>query len=78
MGTEKSLLSRIITWTIIGVLAILALKILAHLLGFVIGLVGMVFGIAMFLLFTVAPILLLGWLAMKAWRAFSKEPEPSA
>ena len=25
-----------------------------------------------------APILLLGWLAMKAWKAFAKEPEPTA
>jgi hypothetical protein len=74
MGTEKSLLSRIATWAVIGILAIIALKIVGRLLAFVVGLVGMVFGIAMFLIFTVAPVVLLGWLAMKGWRAFAKEP----
>jgi hypothetical protein len=74
MGTEKSLLNRIVTWAVIGILAIVALKIAGRLLAFVMGLAGMVFGIALFLIFTVAPIVLLGWLAVKGWRAFAKEP----
>lgn len=61
MGDGSSLLSRIITWTIIGVLAIVALKIVFGILGF-----------AAFLLFTLAPIILIGWLAVKAWQAFSQ------
>ncbi len=61
MTEDRSLLSRIVTWTIIGVLAIVALKIVFGLLGF-----------AAFLVFTVGPIILIGWLAVKAWQAFSQ------
>ncbi len=74
MGESKSLLSRAMTWIIIGVLAVLALKIVGKLLAFLLGTVGLVFGIVGFLLFTVGPIVLVGWLAMKAWKAFAKEP----
>lgn len=66
MGENTSLLGKVVTWTIIGIGAILALKIAVSLL-------GMVFGLTVFLLFTVGPILLLGWLAMKAWKAFARE-----
>lgn len=72
MGENRSLLSRIVTWTIVGILAVLALRIAVHLLGFLLGVLGMVFGIAVFLMFTVGPILLLGWLGMKAWGAFTR------
>lgn len=74
MNENKSLLSRIVTWTIIGILAVLAFKLATWLLGFLLGVAGMVVGIALFLLFTVGPILLVGWLAVKAWNAFTKEP----
>lgn len=74
MGENKSLLGRIVTWTIIGIVAVLAIKLAIWLLGFLMGLVGVVFGIAMFLLFTVGPILVVGWLAVKAWSAFTAEP----
>lgn len=73
MNENKSLLSRIVTWAIIGVLAILAVKIALRVLGFLFGLVGMVFGLALFLLFTVGPLVLLGWLALRGWQAFTKE-----
>lgn len=72
MSENKSLLSRIVTWTIIGVLAVLALKVLGHLLGILIGLAGMVFGVVTFLLFTVGPIALVIWLGMKGWNAFTR------
>jgi hypothetical protein len=65
MGENTSLLGRIVTWTIIGILAILAIKI-------VLGVLGVVLGLAGFLFFTVAPLVFLGWLAMKAWQAFSQ------
>lgn len=64
---DKSLFKQILTWTVVGILAILALKIVFSLL-------GMAFGLIMFLLFTVGPLLLVGWLAVKAWNAFTKEP----
>lgn len=74
MTENTSLLSRIVTWTVIGILAILAFKVARWLLGFLFGMVGMVLGLALFLLFTVGPILLVGWLVVKAWDAFTKEP----
>jgi hypothetical protein len=74
MSEHKSLLSRIVTWTVIGILAVLALKLVVRLLGFLMGFVGMVFGLVTFLLFTVGPLVLIGWLASKAYRAFTREP----
>lgn len=67
MAENKSLFKQVLTWTVVGILALLAIK-------FVLGLVGMAFGLVTFLLFTVGPILLVGWLAMKAWNAFTREP----
>lgn len=64
---DKTLFKRVLTWTVVGILAILALKLIFSLLGMALGLIG-------FLLFTVGPVLLLGWLAVKAWNAFTKEP----
>lgn len=64
---NKTLVEQIVTWIIVGILAILALKLVT-------GILGMAFGLVSFLLFTVAPILLVGWLATKAWKAFTKEP----
>jgi hypothetical protein len=71
MEEKKSLLSRIVTWVVIGVLAVLALRI-------VLGLVGAAFGLIGFLLFTVAPLVLVGWLAVKAYHAFAKNGDSSA
>jgi hypothetical protein len=65
MGESNSLVGRVVTWAIIGLIAILAAKIAFAVLGIVLGFAG-------FVLFTVAPILLIGWLAAKAWRAFSR------
>jgi uncharacterized membrane protein YjgN (DUF898 family) len=56
---------KIVAWIILGILAVFAFKLL-------IGLVSAAFGLVGFLLFTVAPLVLLGWLAMKAWRAFTR------
>lgn len=75
MSEKESLLSRIVTWTIILVLAVLALKVVGWVVRFLIGVVGLVFGLVLALLFTVGPILLVGWLAMKGWKAFTK-PAP--
>ena len=74
MGEKKSLLGRIITWTIVGVLAILIIKLTVRLFGFLVGLAGMLLGLLMFLVFTAGPIVLIGWLAVKAWQAFTRPP----
>lgn len=73
MSETKSLLRRFVTWTIIGVLAVIAIRLALRLIGFLMGLVGMALGLVMFLLFTVGPVLLLGWLAVKAWNAFTRK-----
>lgn len=73
MSENGSLLGRIVKWTIIAVLAVIAFRIAVRLAAFVIGLAGMALGLAMFVLFTVGPLVLLGWLTVKAWRAFAKE-----
>ena len=64
---SKSLLSRIVTWTVIGIVAVLAVRLLLSLLGAALVLAG-------FLIFTVAPLLFIGWLALKAYNAFTREP----
>jgi hypothetical protein len=74
MGEKKSLLRKVVTWTLLGVLAVIVIRIAFKILGVLVGVVGMVFGLAMFLLFTVAPVVFLAWLAVKAWKAFSKKP----
>jgi hypothetical protein len=65
MGENASLLGKVVTWTIVGLVAIIAIKIALGLLGVVVGLAG-------FLIFTIAPVLILGWLAVKAWQAFTR------
>ena len=67
MEETRSLLGRVVTWTVIGILAVIALRIVFRLIGFAMGIAG-------FLLFTLGPILLVGWILVKAWQAFSKEP----
>ncbi len=74
MEESKSLLSRVVKWIILALLVVLAIKIIGSLLAFLLGMVGMAFGVVGFLLFTVGPIVLIGWLAVKAWKAFAKEP----
>lgn len=74
MRDTPSLLSRVVTWSIVGILAVLAIKLAIRLLAFLFGIMGMLFGMVAFLLFTVGPVLLVGWMAAKAWGAFTKEP----
>lgn len=74
MRENRSVLAMILTWTVVGVLTIVALKLLVRLVGFVMGLLGVALGLAAVLIFTLGPIVLLGWLATKAWEAFVREP----
>ncbi|MFW6206240.1 MAG: hypothetical protein ACOC5I_03305 [Gemmatimonadota bacterium] len=67
MAENMSLLKQVLIWVVVGIIAMMALKL-------VLGLLGMAFGLVTFLLFTVGPVLLVGWLAVKAWNAFTKKP----
>lgn len=55
----------LVTWLLVGILAIVALK-LALLV------IGSVFSVGLFLALTVGPILIVGWLAIKVLRRFSR------
>ncbi len=60
-----TVLGRLATWLLIGIVALVALKVAA-------ALTGAVLSLGFFLLFTVGPILLVGWLVMKLLRAFAR------
>lgn len=67
MGDDNSVLASIVKWAIIIVVAVVAIKI-------ALGLLGIVLGLAAFLFFTVLPVLIVGWLIVKAWQMFTKAP----
>jgi hypothetical protein len=67
VGDDYSLLASVVKWAIIIVVAVVAMKI-------ALGLLGIVLGLAAFLFFTVLPILIVGWLIVKAWQMFTKAP----
>lgn len=61
-------LGKLVTWFFVALLAIAALK-----LAFWV--VGAAVGIGFWLIFTIGPILLVGWLAMKAFRFLTRPKE---
>jgi len=67
MSYDRPLLPRVVTWIIAGVVVILLLRLALFLL-------GKMFGLGLFLAFTIVPILLVGWLAMKLWDRLSDRP----
>lgn len=62
---ERSLLGTLISWFFVALLAIAALKLAFWVF-------GAALGIGTWLLFTVGPILLVGWLVVKLVRHFSR------
>lgn len=63
-----TLLGKLIVWAIIGVLAIVAIKVALTVF-------GIALGIGAFLLFTVGPLILIGWLALKGWEYLTRNRE---
>jgi len=63
-GNKGSMIGQLLKWLVIGLLAVLALKI-------VFGLVGTVIGLALFVVFKLGPLVLLAWLGWKAWQYFT-------
>ena len=57
---QRSMLARLVTWLIVGVLVVLAVRLLFAVL-------RVSFGIAWWLFVTIVPLILIGWLAMKLW-----------
>ena len=68
MGTydrDKTLLGQVITWVLVALVALAVLK-----LAFWV--VGVAFGLGAWLLFTIGPVLLVGWVVMKIIRSFNR------
>lgn len=73
---DGTLLGKLITWILMALLAVAALKLAFWLLRMVAGLMGAAFGIGSFLLFTLGPIVLVGWLVLKLLRWLSRPKRP--
>ncbi len=58
--TQRSMVARLVTWLIVGLIVVLAIRLLF-------AVVRVSFGIAWWLFITIVPLILLGWLAMKLW-----------
>ncbi len=69
-GERGGIVREVLKWCVIGVVAIVALKVALAVAGIVFGLVV---GLSLTILFTLGPILLAGWLVLKALRFFSRE-----
>lgn len=68
--SNGSLFGTMVRWLIVGFLALIAIKVGLALLGVMVGL-------AMTLLFTFGPLMLLGWAVLKFVRYFTRPaPEP--
>lgn len=63
---DGSLLGKLITYFFVALLAIAALKLAFWM-------VGAAVGLGMYLIFTVGPILLVGWLVVKLVRALTRD-----
>ena len=59
-STQRSMLARLITWLIVGLVVVLLVRVLFALL-------RVSFGIASWLFITIVPLIIIGWLAMKLW-----------
>lgn len=64
----ESLLAKVMKWMVIGLVAIVALKVGLLVLGSAVG-------ASMFVLFTLGPIVLLGWLVIKLLRYFTRDTQ---
>lgn len=78
MGADnnKSTIGTLLTWIFTAVLVIVAIKVVFWVLGIALGLGALLLMIAM----KVLPLLLVGWLALKLYRAFfgeSRSEEPN-
>ena len=73
MGTyegERSFFGKLVTWIFVALLAIAAIKLAFWVVGVAFGIGAMV----LWLLFRLAPLLLVGWLAIKLFRWLTRPP----
>jgi len=72
---RPSLLAQIVTWTIVGFLALIALKIAVGVLRVLGAVFGFVLGLLLTLTFTILPLAVLGWLVMKLIERLQRRDE---
>lgn len=65
---QRSMIARLVTWLIVGVVVVLLVRVLFALL-------RVSFGIAGWLFVTIVPLILIGWLAMKLWDRHNRRRE---
>ena len=70
---NRSLLGTLVTWAIVAVAVVVAIKLAFWLLGVVFGIVGFATGLAVFVIFRVVPLLIVVWLVMKVIKYFRRE-----
>ena len=70
MVTNRPTVARLVTWLIVGIVVVLAARLLFAILRVSVG-------IAWWLLVTIVPLVLLGWLAMKLWDRWNGRRHPS-
>lgn len=68
--TQRSMVARLVTWLIVGLVVVLAIRLLF-------AVVRVSFGIAWWLFVTIVPLIVLGWLAMKLWDRYGSGRRPS-
>jgi hypothetical protein len=69
MNGGSSWVDQLLTWVLIAVAAVAALKLAFWL-------VGILTGLFFFLLFTVVPLAVVGWLVVKLFRLFRRDDDP--
>jgi archaellum biogenesis protein FlaJ (TadC family) len=68
MNEDSSLLERMVRWLIFAIIAIAAIKVAFWL-------AGAVMGLAFFLLFTVVPLAVVGWIIVKLFRVLFRRDD---
>ena len=82
-----ALIGTLVKLFLVGLLIVLAAKVLLAVGGVVLAVLGVLFGIALALticiavfgvigLFVFGPFLLVGWVVVKTWKALTRQPEP--
>ncbi len=73
---RPSRLAEIVTWLVVGILALLALRIAIGVLRVLGAVFGIVLGVLLTLTFTILPLVVLGWLVMKLIERLRRHDEP--
>ena len=62
--TQRSMLARLITWLIVGIIVVLIIRLLFAIVG-----------AAWSIFLAIVPLVIIGWLAMKLWDRYQRRPQ---